>query len=116
MSDLLRDGIAWLGQQRVAHCSGQVTYLREPDSLTVNATYGATSVEVADETGMVVTSKAWDFLIQASELDFYPEPGDVIIADGRQYEVLNLNGECWRWSDPYRTAYRIHTKDVGSTT
>jgi hypothetical protein len=114
MSDLLRDGITWLGQQRVAFCSGQVTYLRLSDSYTVNATYGNTRVEVADETGMTITAKVWDFLIQADELSFDPEPGDLIEADGTQYEVLNLNGECWRWSDPYRTTYRIHTKDIGT--
>jgi hypothetical protein len=114
MTDLLRAGIAWLGQQRVAHCSSQVTYQRPPNSYTVNATYGKTSVEVADESGMVVVAKVWDFLIQANELSFDPEPGDIIEADGRQHEVMNLNGECWRWSDPYRTTYRIHTKDTGN--
>jgi len=113
MADMLRDGIAWLGQQRVAHCSSEVIYQRPPDSYTVNAVYGDTHVEVADETGMTVVSKVWDFIIQANELSFDPEPGDIIEADGRQYEVMNLNGECWRWSDPYRTAYRIHTRDTG---
>lgn len=115
MSDLLRDGIAWLGQQRVAHCSGQVTYLREADSVTVNATYGNTRVDIIDESGMTITAKVFDFLIQANELSFDPEPGDVIVADGRRYEILNLSGECWRWSDPYRTTYRIHTKEIGAS-
>ncbi|MCD4824644.1 MAG: hypothetical protein K8S55_08555 [Phycisphaerae bacterium] len=29
--------------------------------------------------------------------------------------AMNFTGQsCWRWSDPYRTTLRIHTKDVGA--
>ena len=62
---------------------------------------------------MTIVAKVWDFIIQADEMEFDPEPGDLILADGRLYEVMNLGGEAWRWSDPFRTAYRIHTKDTG---
>jgi hypothetical protein len=41
----------------------------------------------------------------------------VIAANGRKYEVVNLGGEgCWRWNDPYRQTYRIHTKEIGADT
>ncbi len=71
---------------------------------------------MADESGMTIGSYVWDFLVLADELAFEPKPGDVIVADGRLYEVLDLAGErCWRWSDPYRQTYRIHTKDIGNT-
>ena len=34
-----------------------------------------------------------------------------------EYEVLAPNGEpVWRWSDPYRTALRVHTKHTGGET
>ena len=67
------------------------------------------------ESGLTINSQVWDFLILAEELGFDPEPGDVIVANGRRYEVMNLSGEgCWRWSDPYRQTYRIHTKDIGA--
>lgn len=116
MGDLLRQGSQWLEQQRTAHCSSQVDYRRPPDAYTVNATYGKTDVEVADESGLTITAGVWDFLILADELPgIEPEPGDVIAANGRRYEVMNLGGQdCWRWSDPYRQTYRIHTKDIGA--
>lgn len=114
MSDLLRDGAAWLAQMRTTHCASPVEYRRAPDVYVVNATYGRTAYEVVDESGLTVGAQVVDFLILASELTLEPTPGDVIAADGRRYEVVSLGGEgCWRWSDPYRLTRRIHTKDVG---
>jgi hypothetical protein len=115
--DLLRDGLNWLEQQRTAHCSSQVTYRREATELVVNATFGRTEYEVEDEYGIRVAAQVTDFLILAEELSptfGEPKAGDRIVADGRLYEVMALSGQgFWRWSDPYRTTYRIHTKDVG---
>jgi len=117
VGDLLRQGSQWLEQQRTAHCSSQVAYRRDATEYPVNATYGKTDVEVADESGLTITAGVWDFLILADGFlpeGLEPEPGDVIAADGRRYEVMNLAGQdCWRWSDPYRQTYRIHTKDTG---
>lgn len=113
MADLLRQGLQWLEQMRTAHGSSPVEYHRPPDAYPVNATYGRTGFEVADESGLTINAHVWDFLILADALGLDPEPGDVIVANGRRYEVMNLGGEgCWRWSDPYRQTYRIHTKDV----
>lgn len=117
MVDLLRQAAQWLEQMRTAHCSSLVEYRRPPDAYTVHATYGKTGFEVADESGLTIDAQVWDFLILADALGFDPEPGDVIAADGRRYEIMNLGGEgCWRWSDPYRQTYRIHTKDIGAVT
>jgi len=102
---------------RETHCSSPVEYRRPPDAVTVNATYGKTDFEVADESGLTIGSHVWDFLVLADALELDPEPGDVIVADGRRFEVMNLGGDgCWRWSDPYRHTYRIHTKDIGPST
>ena len=115
MGDLLRQGSQWLEQMRTAHCSSPVEYRRPLDAVTMNATYGKTDFEVADESGLKIGSHVWDFLILADALGFEPEAGDVIVADGRRFEVMNLGGDgCWRWSDPYRQTYRIHTKDIGA--
>ena len=127
MGDMLQDGLAWLDAQRASHMASPVEYRRDPDAFAVNATFGKTDYEVADESGLTIGSHVWDFLITADELSpegFEPEPGDVIAAPsagsgqaGRKYEVMNLGGEgCWRWSDPYRQTYRIHTKDIGPDT
>jgi hypothetical protein len=114
MTDLLRQGSDWLERMRTAHCSSPVEYHRDGQTLAVNATFGKTDVEVADESGLTIGSFIWDFLVLAADLGFEPKAGDVIVADARQYEVLSIGGErCWRWSDPYRQTYRIHTKDIG---
>src|SRR5690554_6438152 len=115
MADLLRQGAAWLEQMRAAHCSSPVEYRRNSDVHPVQATFGCTSYEVADESGLTVGSHVWDFLILADDLGFKPEAGDTIVANGRQHEVMALGEDTkgWRWSDPYRITYRIHTKDIG---
>jgi hypothetical protein len=84
--------------------------------LQLNATYGKTNYEVVDESGFTTGGHVWDFLILAVDLfGIEPRPGDVIVVDGRQFEVLALGQDFrgWRWSDPYRQTYRIHTKHVG---
>lgn len=116
MGDLLRQGSQWLEQMRTAHCSSPVTYRRDTTAWSVSATFGRTAYEVADESGLTVGSHVWAFLILAEVLPgIEPKPGDVIAADGRRYEVLPLGEDVrgWRWSDPYRTTYRIHTRDIG---
>jgi hypothetical protein len=99
------------------HFISQVTYRREAADIVVNATFGRTEYEVEDECGVRVVEQVTDFLILADELSpmFYePEAGDQIVADGRLHEVLALSGQGhWRWSDPYQTMMRIHTKDMG---
>jgi len=116
MGDLLRQGARWLEQMRTAHCASPVTYRRDGVELNVQATFGRTAFEIADEGGLTIQAQVWDFLVLADELAVLgtPQGGDAIVTGGRQYEVMDLAGEgCWRWSDPYRTSYRIHTKDIG---
>lgn len=118
-NDLLRQGSQWLDQMRTAHCSSPVIYRRagQPDA-QVNATFGKTDYEVADESGFTTGGHIWDFLVLADELWLAfgePEASDTIIAEGRRFEVMAHGDDFrgWRWSDPYRRTYRIHTKDIG---
>ena len=119
MADMLRTGAAWLEAQRKTHMTTDVVYThkRAPGSasVTVAATFGRTNYEVSTEDGMTVGSHVWDFLITATDLSAEPEGGDIITAQGRRYIVMGFAGEAWRWSDPYRTTYRIHTRDTGSS-
>jgi len=116
VTDLLKTGLAWLEQQRVAHCSSPVEYQRGLDTVVVQATKGKTDYEVVDDYGATVGSHVVDFLIMADELGLKPEPGDVIVADGYKYEVMNLGGDgCWRFSDLNLITFRIHTKEIGPT-
>jgi len=116
VSDLLRQGNQWLQQQRTAHCSSQVTYRRDATEILVDATFGRTEYEVEDGYGLRVGAQVTDFLILAETFPFdEPQPGDQILADGTVYEVMSLAGQGhWRWSDPYRTTMRIHTKEVAT--
>jgi len=118
VGDLLRQGGQWLEQQRTTHCSSQVTYRREATELPVDATFGRTEYEVEDDYGLRVGVQVTDFLILAEAFSptfDEPEAGDRIVADGVVYEVMNLAGQGhWRWSDPYRTTMRIHTKEVAT--
>jgi hypothetical protein len=116
VGDLLRQGSQWLEQQRTAHCSSPVTYRRGETEATLDATLGRTEYEVQDDYGLVVAAHVTDFLVQAEGFPFAePQPGDRIVADGVVYEVMSLGNQGhWRWSDPYRTTMRIHTKDIGT--
>lgn len=115
MTDLLKEGSAWLEQQRTAHCSSQVSYFVGAAETVLNATFGKTDFEVADES-VTTISQVWDFLILAADLGFDPAPGHVIVTGGRKYEVMQFGSDAkgWRWSDPYRETYRIHTKGIGA--
>ena len=118
MGDLLRQGSRWLEQMRTSHCSSPVTYRRGGTQLTVNTTSGRTQYEVGDDFGLRVGAEVMDFLILADELSptfEQPQAGDQIVADAVVFEVMSLAGQGhWRWSDPYRTTMRIHTREIGS--
>ncbi len=113
MTDLLRQGAQWLEQRRRAHCSSPVEYIRDGTPATVQATYGKTDYTIANDAGGRIGSHVTDFLIGADELGFTPKVGDVIVADGSSFEVMNFGDDgCWRWSDPYHITMRIHTREV----
>ncbi len=103
------------GLKTIQQAAGvDVEYLHDSQTFDVVAVVGDVEVDVVDESGLSVRSRVWDFIIRASDLGFDPVAGDVITWNGRRHEVMNLGGDgVWRWSDPARTYYRIHTKDIG---
>ncbi len=118
MGDLLRQGSQWLAGMLTQHVASPVTYRRDATELELQATFGRTEYEVEDDHGLRVGADVMDFLVAAG--DFTPTFGepqvsDEIVADGVVFEVMSLASQGhWRWSDPHRTAMRIHTKDIGS--
>ena len=116
MGDLLSDGADWLGDTFASHVSQSITYTRSSSSVTISATPGETEMSVVDVSGFTVDFHAVDFTFRASDLDFgsgvvEPEEGDTIELSGRTYEVLSVpGGRHFRYSDPYRTILRVHTK------
>lgn len=128
MADLLQKGLAWLDDQRHAHMTRSVLYVRDTENASyiveLFATIGRTEFEQVDEFGIVHRLQSRDFLIRAADLVLnsalaLPKAGDRVRETvGTQtfvYEVMAPGGEPpWRYSDPYRKALRIHTKHVST--
>ena len=113
--NMLANASSWLAGKLKAHASSEVEYRRDAETLAVQAVFGKTDYEVQDESGLRIGGFVCDFLIAAADLPWNPEVGDVIAANARKYEVLDLGADgCWRWTDGHQTMRRIHTKDIGS--
>ena len=124
MSDLLQRGAEWLGGMFRQHAARPVVYRRGDESASVLATVGRTLFELADAAGEQVQYESRDYLIAAADLvldgsQVEPQRGDRIeeVLGGQTltYEVMAPGQEPpWRYSDPYRTTLRIHTKLIDS--
>jgi len=124
MPDLLRLGQQWLASKLKSHASSTVVYVQGANQVSVSATIGRTLMKLDDGYGGI--RMQWtdrDFLIAPLDLiiaglAITPERGDTILETvGTKvytYEVNAPGGEpAWRWSDPHRSLYRIHTKEIG---
>jgi len=127
MADLLQEGAAWLETMRVAHVSQTVMYERGEDSVEVQATVGRKSYQVDGGYGAAVWADSTDFIVGAADLvlaaeTVLPQAGDrVRVTEGEAvqlYEVMSPGGEMSHYepADPYRRAWRIHTKHVAQET
>ena len=107
-----------LRDMQMAALAHPVVYFhRSAEGKAVYAVVGKTNFRLADDYGRAMRLVTRDFIVPAEQLATEPEPGDIVNEDGREYEVLSPGGEpCWRWSDPQRTARRIHTKQIGGET
>ena len=124
MADLLETGSNWLQSQCKTHATRAVTYRRGVDSVLVQATVGRTVFEQDDGSGVIVRTEVRDYLIDTADLVLagqpaLPERGDRVeeIDAGKKftYEVMPLGTEPhWRYSDPYRTTLRVHTKHIAT--
>lgn len=128
MADLIQKGLAWLDDQRHAHMTQTVLYVRDTEHASyiveVLATIGRTEFEQVDEFGIVHKLQSRDFLIRAADLVLnsvltLPKAGDRVRESvGAQtfvYEVMAPGAEPpWRYSDPYRQTLRVHTKHVST--
>ena len=111
---MIRRGLAALRLMQYEVLSDDVTYSRDGAAKAVKAIVGRTVFRSTNDSGHWTRTETRDFIIRPEELGLVPEKGDVIRFDGGEYEVLAPNGEpVWRWSDPHRTAMRIHAKHTG---
>lgn len=126
MADLLEQGSAFLDRQRHAHMTRPVVYRRGGASVEVPATVGRTEFEQADDAGLIHRVESRDFIVRSADLDLgegvtLPKAGDRIRETSGTgvfvYEVNAPGGQTpWRYSDPYRTSLRIHTKHIATET
>lgn len=119
--DLLHSSLAWLDQQRERFLTRPVRYRRGSAELQVPATIGRTIFRLEMGIGAIERIEARDYLIAAQHLAGLgvPQRGDRVVeeAEGQRYtyEVLAPGREPhWRWSEPDRRTYRIHTKHLTS--
>ena len=112
---LLEQGAEWLKEQRNACLAETVKYCPQTGSAkNISATIGRTLFRAEDQYGVTVRIESRDFIISADDVDFTPVRGDVIVYNGKRYEVLAPNGEpVWRWSGNGNCSRRIHTKEIG---
>ena len=124
MSDLIANGAAWLADQRKAHLSKEIAYVTGATTVTVLASIGKTEFEVVGEGsvggGVMERFESRDFLVATADLLNAPVRGDQIRETlGSTVFVFEVmapvqSAPPWRWADVQRTAYRIHTRLVGT--
>lgn len=118
MSDLLRNGAAFLAGQLKAHAGTSVTITRGNQSATVVATIGRSVFEAADANGVVEAWESRDYLLPAADLPFgEPQRFDRITETmgGSQcvYEVASPRGvPLFHYADAFQEIVRIHTKRI----
>ena len=115
MANLLNDGLDWLEQNLLGFCSSTVAYQRDSETIALDAVFGKADYQVSTESGIEVGAFIWDFLVDAETLGLTPEVGDIVVVNGKQFEVRKLSGQgCWRWTGPNQKTVRIHTQEIGS--
>ena len=122
MTDILRNGQAWLAGKLTQHASRQVVYRRDELGVELSATIAKSLYEQDDGEGIITRAQVRDFLIDTDSLllsiiGTLPRRGDRIVEiDGDTtfvFEVMSIGSDPpWRYSDPFRIKLRIHTKQV----
>lgn len=118
MSSLFGRSIALLGQTAQRAAGVTVKYRRGIHEVEVDAVPGFTEFQTEGPDGVIETFQTRDWLIFAKDLviesvETLPQHHDEIVENGMSYRVLHLEGiGAFRFSDPYRTILRIHTKHI----
>ena len=112
---MIQSGIAHMRAIQMQSVASEIVYKRlGGDALSVKAVVGRTIFRSTDVDGIWTRVETRDFIVPRGALVFEPQVGDEIEFLGNTYEVLAPSGEpCWRWSDAFHTAYRIHAKNTG---
>ncbi len=123
MVNIMKTGASWHAGQLKSWASESVVYRRGSHTVTVKAAFGETRHDIVNPGGFQIEVHSRDFLIDVADLILNsvlvkPERGDEIEftdTDGTRYthSLMQLGNEpSWRYSDPHRIKYRIHTDRV----
>lgn len=113
---MLEEAVKSLRAAQLATHASNIVYLRGEKRLEISAVPGKTVFRTFDSSGLYVRTESRDFIVMKESVDFEPERGDRIEFLGSVYEVLAPSGEpVWRWSDVFKSAVRIHTKEIGDS-
>lgn len=116
----------WLSIRSVSGVT--VTYARQSPALSgsLTAVPGDTLVNAIEDDGSAIRLKVRDYLVRRSELEVIlgvgetPARGDSItetVGDySRQFDVIELGGEPFRYWDKGYLVFRIHAVEVDKTT
>ena len=112
---MIESGIEYLREVQKECLALSATYRRtDGTGIFIKAVPGRSIFRSTNDYGVWTRTETRDFIIDKDYLDDPPVKGDMIIFRDREYEVLAPNDEpVWKWSDPFCTAYRIHTKHTG---
>lgn len=116
--NMLKRGQDMLTERLLGIASSTIIYKQGTVAIECDAVVGKTRYQATTEDGYSVEANAIDFLVkkkslEVDEMTIEPKQGDRIEMVNGVYEVMYLPGEgCWRYSDPFGTLYRIHTKKV----
>lgn len=120
--NMLRNGIRWLHEQRHASMSDAFTYLRRAGSSStpLRATRARGDHDELIEQQLIMVGDVADFILRSVDLEVAgefvdPQPGDRLTdsLSGYVYELCEEGQQrCWRPSDQYGYAVRVHTRRV----
>lgn len=123
MTNLLQDGVTWLGTRLKAVAGLSVTYARGSDSVAVTASAAFHEYQIVDEEGFSASVLVRDYLLHAADLIIdgsviTPRAGDTITETingvSQTFEVMPLD-ERRREYEPLDTdgvLLKLHTKRV----
>jgi len=122
MTNMLQDGVAFLGGQLKDHCGLSVTYYRGQSSVSITATASMHRYEVIDTDGIVTVVTSRDYVVHAADLvvggtTITPRAGDTIKetigGTERTFEVMPLGAEAaYEPVDPDSVLLTVHTKKI----
>ena len=111
---MIRRGLAALRLLQYEVLADDVTYSRDGAAKAVKAVVGRTVFRSTNDSGHWTRTDTRDFLISPAGAGPTAAKRDVTRRAGGGDEVRAPSGEpVWRWSDPHRTAMRIHAKHTG---